>query len=95
MASALFRALSIPSFRALSGRLEFTVSRHEFNEDFLPAMTARCGVSVWGLGFEFGLWALGFCVSGVPLPLQALGYSRGPPWPQLSWRPLAALPVRV
>jgi len=26
-----------PSFRALSGRLEFTVLRHKFNKDSLPS----------------------------------------------------------
>ena len=29
-----------PSFRALSGRLKFTVQRHKFNKDSLPCMSA-------------------------------------------------------
>ena len=35
-----------PSFRALSGRLEFTVRRHKFNEEFLslaPLSAAHTG----------------------------------------------------
>ena len=32
-----------PSFRALSGRLKFTVRRHKFNKDSLPASTLAVG----------------------------------------------------
>ena len=28
---------AVPSFRALSGRLKFTVRRHKFNKDYLSA----------------------------------------------------------
>jgi len=36
----------LPSFRALSGRLKFTVRRHKSNKDSLPFL------GVWGLMFE-------------------------------------------
>ena len=45
-----------PSFRALSGRLKFTVRRHKFNEDSLlsgyPRAGTACGGGDWAQGSQ-------------------------------------------
>ena len=58
-----------PSFRALAGRLKFTIRRHKFNKDALscslPGNAVPRRVRVWGLGVGFkGFWGLGRRDSG-------------------------------
>ena len=51
---------SCPSFRALPGRLKFTVRRHQFNEDFLSR--ALCGGAV-SRRLSHILWRKGFALA--------------------------------
>ena len=63
-----------PSFRALSGRLKFTIRRHKFNKDSLCCVRMVCpcarnmpqvsGVGSRILSVGFRVWALGFRVPG-------------------------------
>ena len=50
-----------PSFRALSGRLEFTVRRHKFSTDSLSHPVEYFGFAFLGCGF----WGLGCRVYGL------------------------------
>jgi len=55
----------VPSVRALSGRLKFTVRRHQFNKDSLPSSRDRVrpgGVPSGSLSLSLSL-ALSLCVS--------------------------------
>ena len=41
-----------PSFRALSGRLKFTVRRHKFNKDSISLPPGNHGVHLFGICAE-------------------------------------------
>ena len=79
--SSLLSAVD-PSFRALSGRLKFTVRRHEFNTESLPFLTFdkcyRAGqMACWqlwcGPGFVSRISGLGFRGSSFGFEVASLG----------------------
>ena len=63
-----------PSFRALSGRLEFTVRRQKFNKDSLFKPPGRCGANVAHVR-EFDQDSL-LCRSGGRAPLEVKARAR-------------------